>query len=120
MTLYEYLKSTEEGTEVTVWDEVYDMESYFYNDEDLKDKWQTAMLNLAKKLEVVKVHNKGVEVNLSEVIELNIENLKETNLFKICTVDAIMDNIMIILSGYVSEEWMEKFVETLDNENKEE
>ena len=37
MTLYEYLKSTKEGTEVTIWDNDYDIESYFYNDEDTED-----------------------------------------------------------------------------------
>lgn len=117
MTLYEYLKSTEEETEVTVWDEVYDMESYFYNDEDLEDKWQTAMLNLAKKLEVVEVHKNGVEINLSELIQRNIDKLKEESLFRKCTVNAIMNDITAILSGYVSEEWMEKFVNTLDKED---
>lgn len=118
MTLYEYIKSTEEGTEVTVWDEVYDMESYFYNDEDPEDKWQTAMLNLAKKLDVVGIHKgihkHGVEVNLLELIQRNINRLKETDLFRKCTVNSIMNDMENILSGYVSEEWMEEFVNTLE------
>lgn len=114
MTLYEYIKQTEEGTEVTVWDEVYDMESYFYNDEDPEDRWQTAMLNLAKKLDVVGIHKPGVEINLLEVIQRNINRLKETDLFRKCTVNAIMNDMTAILSGNVSEEWMEEFVNTLE------
>lgn len=119
MKLYDYLITLEEGTELTVWDEDYDIESYFYNDEDPEDKWQTAMLNLAKKLDVVEIHKHGVEVNLLEVIQRNIDRLKETDLFKRCTANAIMSDMHSILSGYVSEEWMEEFVETLDKENKE-
>ena len=117
MTLYEYLKLTEEGTEVTVWDTDYDIESYFYNDEDDEDKWQTAMLNLAKKLKVTEVNKRGVEVNLSKLIERNIDRLKEIDLFYICTTDWIMYSIESILSGNVSEEWLEKFVNTLDKED---
>lgn len=115
MTLYEYIKQTEEGTEVTVWDKEYDMESYFYNDEDPEDKWEIAKLNLAKKLEVTDMPKEyGVEVNLSEVIERNIERLKASELFIRTTVNAIMNDMMAILSGYVSEEWMERFVNTLE------
>lgn len=114
MTLYQYLKETEEGTEVAIWDIDYDIESYFYNDEDPEDRWQTAMLELAKKLDVIEIHKNSVEVNLSELIEKNIENLKEADLFKRCTIDAIMNDIMAILSGYVDEEWLEKFVDTLE------
>lgn len=116
MTLYEYLKSTKEGTEVTIWDNDYDIESYFYNDEDTEDKWQTVMLNLAKKLNVTDVHKRGVEVNLSELIERNINKIKELDLFYICETDWIMYSIESILSGNVSEEWMETFVNALDKE----
>lgn len=114
MTLYEYLKTRNDGEEVTVFDIDYDIESYFYNDEDPEDRWQTAMLELTKKLDVIKIHKNGVEVNLSEVIERNIEKLSEAGLFIICDVDAIMDDIMAILSGYVSEKWLEKFADTLE------
>lgn len=114
MKLYDYLVVLEEGTELTVWDEEYDMESYFYNDEpDENDDWQTSMLELAKLLNVTEVKEYGVVVNLSDVIEKKLDELKEADLFRRCTTDSIMDNIEGILSGYVSEEWMKEFVNVL-------
>ena len=115
MKLYDYLITLEEGTELTVWDEDYDIESYFYNDEpeDEDDDWQTSMLELAKLLDVTEVKERGVIVNLSEVIEKKLDELKEANLFRRCTVDSIMDSMEGILAGYVSEEWLKKFVDVL-------
>lgn len=112
MKLYDYLKTLEEGTELTIWDEEYDIESYFYNDE-ADDDWQTSMLELAKLLEVTEVKERGVVVNLSELIESKIDSLKETDLFHKCTVDSVMSSIEGIISGYVSEEWFKKFVDIL-------
>lgn len=112
MKLYDYLKTLEEGTELTIWDEEYDIESYFYNDE-ADDDWQTSMLELAKLLEVTEVKERGVVVNLSELIESKIDSLKETDLFHKCTVDSVMSSIEGIISGYVSEEWFKKFVDVL-------
>lgn len=115
MKLYDYLKTLEEGTELTVWDTDYDIESYFYNDEpeDEDDDWQTSMLELAKLLDVTEVKERGVIVNLSEVIEKKLNELKEANLFRRCTVDSIMNDMENILSGYASEEWFKKFVDVL-------
>lgn len=115
MKLYDYLITLEEGTELTVWDEDYDIESYFYNDEpeDEDDDWQTSMLELAKLLEVTEVKERGVVINLSEVIEKKLNELKEADLFRRCTVDSIMNDMENILSGYVSEEWLNKFVDVL-------
>ena len=117
MKLYDYLVTLEEGTELTVWDEDYDIESYFYNDEpeDEDDDWQTSMLELAKLLDVTEVKERGVIVNLSEVIEKKLDELKEADLFRRCTVDSIMNDMENILSGYVSEEWLNKFVDVLKN-----
>ena len=112
MKLYDYLTTLEEGTELTVWDKEYDMESYFYNDE-ADDDWQTSMLELAKLLDVTEVKERGVIVNLSEVIENKLNELKEANLFKRCATDSIMDSMEGILSGYVSEEWFKEFVNVL-------
>lgn len=112
MKLYDYLKTLEEGTELTIWDEEYDIESYFYNDE-ADDDWQTSMLELAKLLEVTEIKERGVVVNLSELIESKIDSLKETDLFHKCTVDSVMSSIECIISGYVSEEWFKKFVDVL-------
>lgn len=112
MKLYDYLTMLEEGTELTVWDVDYDIESYFYNDSPYDD-WQTSMLELAKLLDVTEVKERGVIVNLSEVIEKKIKELKETDLFVKCNIDSIMNDIDNILSGYVSEEWFKKFVDVL-------
>lgn len=32
MTLYEYILSNPDGAEITVFDDTYDIEAYFYND----------------------------------------------------------------------------------------
>ena len=112
MKLYDYLVTLEEGTELTVWDTDYDIESYFYNDE-ADDDWQTSMLELAKLLDVIEIKERGVVVNLSEVIENKIKELKEADLFIKCNIDSIMNDIQNILAGYVNEEWFKEFVEIL-------
>ena len=112
MKLYDYLTTLEDGTELTVWDKEYDIESYFYNDK-ADDDWQTSMLELAKLLDVTEVKECGVIVNLSEVIEKKINELKEANLFLRCTTDSIMSSMEGIISGYVSEEWFKEFVAML-------
>ena len=116
MKLYEYLTTLEEGTELTVWDKEYDMETYFYNDE-ADDDWQTSMLELAKLLDVIEVKERGVVVNLSEVIEKKLNELKEADLFIKCNIDSIMNDIQNILAGYVSEEWFKEFVDVLGGSN---
>ena len=120
MKLYDYLTTLEEGTELTVWDKEYDMETYFYNDEadgfDDND-WQTSMLELAKLLDVIEVKEYGVVVNLSEVIEKKLNELKEADLFIKCNIDSIMNDIQNILAGYVSEEWFKEFVDVLGGSN---
>ena len=112
MKLYDYLKTLEEGTELTVWDVDYDIESYFYNDIP-DDDWQTSMLELAKLLDVIEIKESGVIVNLSEVIEKKIKELKETDLFLRCTTNRIMGSMEGILAGGVSEEWFKEFVDVL-------
>lgn len=109
MKLYDYLVTLEEGTELTVWDVDYDIESYFYNDSP-DDDWQTSMLELAKLLDVTEVKERGVIVNLSEVIEKKINELKEANLFLRCTTNRIMGSMEGILAGGVSEELFKEFV----------
>lgn len=109
MKLYDYLITLEEGIELTVWDKEYDIESYFYNDES-DDEWQTSMLELAKLLDVTEVKERGVIVNLSEVIENKINELKEADLFLRCTTNRIMGSMEGILAGGVSEEWFKEFV----------
>ena len=118
ITLYDYLKSCEVGTEVTVWDKDYDIESYFYSEDETEnlDSWDNSMMELAKLLKVEEQYNNGVVVNLAEVIENKLEDLDKADLFIECDIDSIMDDIMSILSGYVSENWLKKFVEVLKTE----
>lgn len=112
MKLYDYLVTLEEGTELTVWDVDYNIESYFYNDE-ADDDWQTSMLELAKLLDVIEIKEYGVVVNLSKVIEKKLNELKKADLFIKCNIDSIMNDMKNILSGYVSEEWFKEFVDVL-------
>lgn len=111
MTLYEYLQQTTDW-EVTVWDKDYDLETYFYKT-DGKDKWDKAMNNLAKLLTVSRFGKDGLVVNLAEVIESKIPELAKADLFIVCKIDYIMNDIDKILAGNVSEGWFEKFVKAL-------
>lgn len=112
MKLYDYLTTLEEGTELTVWDKEYNIESYFYNDE-ADDDWQTSMLKLAKLLDVTEIKERGAVVDISGIIEKKINELKEADLFRRCTVDSIMNDMENILAGYVNEGWFKKFVDVL-------
>jgi hypothetical protein len=115
MTLNEYLEQTTDW-EVTVWDKDYDIETYFYKT-DGKDRWDKAMNGLAKLLTISRFSKEGLVVNLAEVIEKKIPQLKEADLFIVCKIDPIMDDINNILAGCVSESWLEKFVEVLSKED---
>lgn len=114
MKLYDYLKKTEIGEEITVWDAEYDMEIYFYNAKSTDDKWDKAMMKIAKVLNITKIYNSGVEVDLSKIIEKNIKKLISVGLFpNDTTLDGIMVNIDKIFAGYVSEKWFVEFADTL-------
>ena len=113
MTLYDYLSLMEDGYEMTVWDDDYDIEVYFYNTTNVEDLWDKSMVELSKLLEVKKVCTNGVIVNLSKVIESHLEDLNKADLFIECDIDLIMNDIEAIISGNVSEEWMENFVNVL-------
>lgn len=112
MTLYEYLKSREDGAEITVYDKEYDMETYFYNDVP-NDEWSLAMEDLSKLLTVTKIIEDSIEVNFSELIESKMDNIKKSDLFEECNIDEIMECLDYIIAGNVSEKWMCKFVEAL-------
>ena len=109
MTLKEYLLQMPEGEEVTVWDNTYDMETYFYN--QTGSAWDDAMMDLADKLNVVDVHNDGVVVDLYELIERNLSNI--SGLFYDPDVEIIMDDMESILAGNISEDWFDTFVHCL-------
>ncbi len=119
MKLYELLEENP-GEEITVWDENYDLECYFYGgviDDKGNDEWDTAMYQLAKKLEVVSTEIKDnrtiATVNLSQIVENNLDGLEKADLFINCDIDDIMENMANILSGNVSENWLTDFVEAL-------
>ena len=115
MTLYDYLNLMPEGEELTVWDVDYDMETYFYGGKP-DDAWDKAMSDLSQLLTITEIRSGGVIVNLSEIIENKLDSLDETNLFIRCDIDSIMDDIDNIFAGYVSESWMQKFVDALKKE----
>ena len=88
-TLYDYLLLQKDGAEVTVLDNVYDIETYFYNQPN--DEWDNIMFDLAKKLQIVKINDGVVTVNLSDLIERNLSNLESlSDLFMECDIDLIM------------------------------
>lgn len=111
MTLFEYLEQTTDW-EVTVWDRDYDIETYFYKTNG-KDKWDKAMNDLAKLLTISRFSKDGLVVNLAEVIEKKLPQLEKADLFKVCKIDWIMNDLDSILAGNVSENWLEEFVEAL-------
>ena len=113
MTLYEYIKLAPDGEEIAVHDQDYDMESYFYNDGADGDVWQANMLKLAKLLTVIESDGNRVTVNLSDLIIKKLDELETANLFIRCNTNAIMNDIDNILAGYVSEEWLTRFVKVL-------
>ena len=113
MKLYDYIKSREDGAEITAYDKTYDMEAYFYNDVP-DDEWSLAMEDLAKLVIVTNIDvDNIVEVDFSGLIERKLNNIKKTDLFIKDEVDAIMGYLHEVLSGYVSEKWLRKFVEAL-------
>ena len=114
MTLHEYLQNTSDW-EITVWDKDYDMETYFYKatDENKLNAWDKAMYEFAKLLTITSFSSEGVTVNMAEVIANKLPELKKADLFIRCNITAIMYDIDNVLAGFVSEEWMTKFVDVL-------
>ena len=112
MTLYEYLDLMPEGEELTVWDVDYDMEVYFYGGKP-DDAWDKTISDLSKLLTITEIRTGGVIVNLSEVIENNMDKLEKADLFTDYDIDIIMAEMERDIAGNVSENWMEKFVAAL-------
>ena len=112
MTLHDYLNLMPEGEELTVWDKDYDMETYFYGGKP-DDKWDKAISDLSKLLTIEEIRTGGVIVNLSEVIENNIDKLEKADLFTDYDIDIIMAEMERDIAGNVSENWMEQFVAAL-------
>lgn len=119
MKLYDLLEVCEDGCEIVVLDENYDVETYFYSGTG-GDLWDEAMLRLAKLLDITNIkYTLAVEVNLSEIIENKIDELEKADLFIECDIDSIMDDIDNILAGNVSEKWLDRFVKVLEGEQDE-
>lgn len=114
MKLYEYLDLMPDGEELTVWDKDYDMETYFYGGKP-DDIWSKAIYDLSKLLTITEIRTGGVIVNLSEVIENNMDKLEEADLFTDYDIDIIMAEMERDIAGNVSESWMQKFVAALNN-----
>lgn len=112
MKLYDYTRLMPEGEELVVWDSNYDMETYFYGGKP-DSAWGKSICELSKLLTIKEISRGGVTVNLSDIIEKKIDRLEETDLFTRCDIEAIMIDMVNILSGNVSETWMEKFVNIL-------
>lgn len=115
MTLFEFIRKHQDIDELTVWDKDYDIEIYFYPDcVNPADEWDKAMREIAKKLTIVAEDwNKGVTVNLSEVIKGNLNNGAFEDLFIYNNLESIMADIENIFAGYVSEKWMLDFAKSL-------
>lgn len=118
MTLYEYIKKSTDW-EITVWDDVYDVEVYFYKPDDYNnlDLWDKSMMELSKLLTISTFNENGVSVNLSSLIEKHLTILKEKEIFTpISDIDEIMFELNSIISGNVSDKWMWDFVSVLIRE----
>lgn len=120
MTLYEYISiyhfnDAKFIDEVTVFDRDYDVEVYFYRPSPNDDLFEKAKTLISKKLDVVGFCGRGVVVNLSDVIERNLDNGVFEELFIHNDVDSIMDDIENIFSGYVSDQWLMDFANSLDS-----
>lgn len=123
MTLKEYIASrpdNEDYAEFTVFDKDYDVEVYFYHP-DMEEPWDMAMDTIASKLNVIEYseedlmhNNPQVTVDLSDLIERNINNGAFERLFIHNTVDDIMNDIHAIFAGHVSEEWLTEFANSLE------
>ena len=114
MKLYEYLEMNKDE-EIIATDSVYDCENYWYYSDDTDDAWDTAMMEFAKLVEIDRIiSTNGVAVcNFSNLIEKHMEDIEKSNLFIDNSMDAIMYDFDNIISGYVSENWMNEFVEIL-------
>lgn len=113
MKLRDYLNLMDEHYELTVFDNTYDTEFYFSPMPLSDDSWERSMQELTKLLKITKIYEHGVAVNFTEIVEKKLKKLEEANLFIHCDIDSIMCDMDNIMAGYVSENWMEKFVNIL-------
>lgn len=119
ISLYDYLEHCETGIEIPVEDKIYSISIYFHGNIEIDESnsiFKKYIVELTKLLTVEKICAKGIiVVNLSDIIENHIKQIKESDLFVNgdCDTDSIMDMIHSIVSGYTPEEWFVKFIEIL-------
>lgn len=112
MKLIDVINKHECGDEITVWDNTYDLELYFYKNDD-QDEWDKAMNRIASALEVVEERDDGVVVDLCNLIEKHLLEFQKEKMFVYCKVDSIMNCIDSLFAGNVSETWINKFADIL-------
>ena len=114
MNLLEFI-TKHENEEITVWDKDYDMETYFYTNEET-DYWDKAINKIASKLEVIEYDDEEftATVNLYEIIEKNIDNFKQAELFCSYDIEDIMEDMESIFAGGVTEKWLVKFADAIE------
>lgn len=110
MKLKEYLALREPGAEVTCWDKDVDSEFYFYNKEpgektlygdDFPNVDKCVEL-LAEHLDVVKIRDKGIEVNLYELLENpKIVEYAKKNMFEEHQYEDDSDVVMMLFDDNV-------------------
>lgn len=113
MKLRDYLNLMDEHDELTVFDNTYDTEFYFSPMPFSNSSWEKSMQELTKLLTITKIYEHGVAVNYTEIVEKKLKELEEADLFIHCDIDSIMCDMNNIMAGYVSEDWMEEFVNIL-------
>lgn len=122
VTLFEIMKTFEEGYEYTIHDVDYYTECYFYSDFESSDRFDKAIIELSKLLSVREIveyedgNPSELTCDINGLIEMHIDDLKRHELFRSYDIDDIMDCWDAIISGNVSERWMEEFVNALKGE----
>ena len=113
MKLFDYLKMTEEDSEITITDKEYDTETYVYNSQP-SDKWDELIIELEKMVDVVEVKSWGtVVVDFTKLLESKIDKISKADLFRNNEIEDLVCTMDGIISGNVSESWLEKFIEIL-------
>lgn len=112
MKLSDYINLTEDGFEVSIFDKKYGLIDDFYDDRNEKP-WTQAKNDLLDLVTITRIYTYGLEVDLSDLIEKNLDKMKAANLFDRYDMKDIMMGIWHVLNGNVPDEWLQKFVECL-------
>lgn len=110
MKLKEYMALCEPGTEITCWDKDVDSEFYFYTKEKGEKSLygkefpnvDKCMVMLPEYLDIVKIHDNGVEVNLYELLENpKIIEFAKKNMFDKSQYEDDSDVVMMLFDDNV-------------------